>query len=127
MYISQILSYRDKLSHTPQKLSKDEVIAHILIGLPESWNTIATVIENQPPKSQTLDDIVNTLNAHKRKLATQATQAAQITKQVNALLAHRQGKGSQRKGGHVNKPYQKQSQKQKRRQNQNNDQDESED
>jgi hypothetical protein len=36
VYISRILSYRDKLAHTPQKLSKDEVIAHILIRLPES-------------------------------------------------------------------------------------------
>jgi hypothetical protein len=113
VYISRILTYRDKLAHRPQKLLKDKVIAHILIGLVESWNTIATVIENQPPKSQTLDNIVNTLNTHERKLATQATQAAQITKQVNTLLAHQQGKGSQRKGCCVNKPYQKQSQKEK--------------
>jgi hypothetical protein len=35
-YVSRILSYRDRLAHTPQKLSKDEVIAYILIGLPES-------------------------------------------------------------------------------------------
>jgi len=35
-YVSRILSYQDRLAHTPQKLSKDEVIAYILIGLPES-------------------------------------------------------------------------------------------
>jgi hypothetical protein len=35
-YVSRILSYRDRLAYTPQNLSKDEVIAYILIGLPES-------------------------------------------------------------------------------------------
>jgi hypothetical protein len=63
-YISQILSYCDRLAHTPQKLSKDDVTAHILIDLPETWSTISTIIENQPPETQTLDDVVNTLNAH---------------------------------------------------------------
>jgi hypothetical protein len=63
-YISQILSCWDRLAHTPQKLSKDDVIAHILIDLPETWSTISTIIENQPPETQTLDDVVNTLNAH---------------------------------------------------------------
>jgi hypothetical protein len=60
---------------------------------------------------------------HERKLAMQATQAAQITKQVNTLLAYRQGKGSQRKEGYINKLYQKQ----KHCQNQDNNQDKSED
>jgi hypothetical protein len=43
------------------RISRDEVIAHILIGLPETWNTISSVVENQPPEAQTLDDVVNTL------------------------------------------------------------------
>jgi hypothetical protein len=30
-YVSRILSYRDRLAHTPQKLSKDEVIAYTLL------------------------------------------------------------------------------------------------
>jgi hypothetical protein len=47
-YIFRILSYRDRLAHTPQKLPKDEVIAYNIIGLPESWSTISTIIENQP-------------------------------------------------------------------------------
>jgi hypothetical protein len=75
------LSYQDRLAYTPQKLSKDEVIAYILIGLLESWSTISTIIENQPLEAQTLDSVVNTLNTHKQKLATQATQAVNSTRQ----------------------------------------------
>lgn len=107
-YVSRILSYRDRLAHTPQKLSKDEVIAYILIGLPETWSTISTIIENQPLETQTLDDVVNTLNTHERKLATQATQATQEpTKQSNALMArHQKRKNTRQQGGRANKPYQ---------------------
>ena len=95
-YISRILSYRDRLAHTPQKLSKDEVIAHILIGLPKTWNTISTIIENQPPETQTLDDVVNTLNSHERKQAT-----LKHSEQSNAFLGCRQARV-----GNALKPYQ---------------------
>ena len=109
-YISRILSYRDKLAHTPQKLSKDEVIAYILIGLPESWSTISTIIENQPLETQTLDDVVNTLNTHERKLATQATQVTQATnstEQSNAHVVRRQKrKNTRQQEGRANKPFQ---------------------
>jgi hypothetical protein len=88
-YISRILSYRDKLALTPQKLSKDEVIAHILIGLPQTWSTISTIIENQPLETQTLDDVVNTLNTHEKKLATQAKQTTHVTMPANALISRR--------------------------------------
>jgi hypothetical protein len=108
-YISRILSYRDKLAHTPQKLSKDEIIAHILIGLPKTWSTISTIIENQPPKTQTLDDVVNTLITHERKLATQATQATQAansTEQSNAHVVRRQKrKNTRQREGRVNKSF----------------------
>ena len=86
-YVSQILSYRDRLAHTPQKLSKDEVIACIIIGLPKTWSYISTIIENQPLEMQTLDDVVNMLNAHERKLALQATQATQPT-HITSQLEH---------------------------------------
>ena len=109
-YISRILSYRDKLAHTPQKLSKDEVIANILIGLPETWSTISTIIENQPPETQTLDDVVNTLITHERKLATlatQATQAANSTEQSNAHVVRRQKrKNTRQQEGRANKSFQ---------------------
>jgi len=95
-YISRILSYRDRLAHTPQKLSKDEVIAHILIGLPKTWNTISTIIENQPPETQTLDDVVNTLNSHERKQTT-----LKQSEQSNAFLGRRQARV-----GNALKPYQ---------------------
>ena len=95
-YISRILSYRDRLAHTPQKLSKDEVIAHILIGLPKTWNTISTIIENQPPETQTLDDVVNTLNSHERKQTT-----LKQSEQPNAFLGRRQARV-----GNALKPYQ---------------------
>jgi hypothetical protein len=104
------LSYRDRLAHTPQKLSKDEVIAYVLIGLPESWSTISTIIENQPLETQTLDDVVNTLNTHERKLATQATQstqAANSTEQSNAHVVRRQKrKNTRQQEGRVNKSFQ---------------------
>jgi hypothetical protein len=103
-YVSRILSYRDRLAHTPQKLSKDEVIAYILIGLPESWSTISTIIENQPLEAQTLDSVVNTLNTHERKLATQATQAPNQTVQSGALLArHQKRKSTRQQGGRPSK------------------------
>jgi hypothetical protein len=121
-YVSRILSYRDRLAHTPQKLSKDEVIAYILIGLPESWSTISTIIENQPLEAQTLDSVINTLNTHERKLATQATQAVQPTKQLNALVArHQKRKKTRQYGGRANKPYQYRDQD--RDQDQDSDQD----
>jgi hypothetical protein len=114
-YISRILSYRDRLAHTPQKLSKDEVIAYILIGLPETWSTISTIIENQPPENQTLDDVVNTLNAHERKLATQATQT---TKSASAFIGRRD------QAGRVLKPYRNQKKFHRdRNQDQDSDQD----
>jgi hypothetical protein len=78
-YISKILSYRDKLAHTPQRLSKDEVIAYILIGLPESWNVISTVIENQPIETQTLDNIVNTLTSFEKWQALRAQKPVPTT------------------------------------------------
>jgi superfamily II RNA helicase len=96
-YVSRILSYRDRLAHTPQKLSKDEVIAYILISLPESWSTILTIIENQPLEAQTLDSVINTLNTHKRKLATQAVQP---TRQSDALVVrHQKRKNTRQQGG----------------------------
>jgi hypothetical protein len=105
-YVSRILSYRDRLAHTPQKLSKDEVIAYILIGLPESWSTISTIIENQPLETQTLDSVVNTLNTHERKLATQATQAANSTEQSTALVVHHQKrKNTRQHRGRPSKPF----------------------
>jgi len=108
-YVSRILSYRDRLAHTPQKLSKDEVIAYVLIGLPESWSTISTIIENQPLETQTLDDVVNTLNTHERKLATQATQSTQATnstEQSNAhVVRHQKRKNTRRQGGRPSKPF----------------------
>jgi hypothetical protein len=103
-YVSRILSYRDRLAHTSQKLSKDEVIACIIIGLPEIWSTISTITENQPLETQTLDDVVNMLNAHELKLAMQATQP---TGQPNALVArHQKRKNTHQQGGRANKPYQ---------------------
>jgi hypothetical protein len=106
-YVSRILSYRDRLAHTPQKLSKDEVIAYILIGLPESWSTISTIIENQPLEAQTLDSVINTLNTHERKLATQATQAPNSTVQSGqsgAFLArHQKQKNTRQQGGRPSK------------------------
>ena len=103
------MSYRDRLAHTPQKLSKDEVIAYVLIGLPESWSTISTIIENQPLETQTLDDVVNTLNTHERKLATQATQSNQATnstEQSNAhVVRHQKRKNTRRQGGRPSKPF----------------------
>jgi hypothetical protein len=111
-YVSRILSYRDRLAHTPQKLSNDEVIVYILIGLPESWSTISTVIENQPLETQTLDSVVNTLNTYKRKLATQATQstqaakAANSTEQLDAPVVRRQKrKNARQQGGCSSKPF----------------------
>ena len=107
------MSYWDKLAHTPQKLSKDEIIAHILIGLPKTWSTISTIIENQPPETQTLDDVVNTLITHERKLATlvtqatQATQSANSTEQSNAHVVRRQKrKNTRQQEGRVNKSFQ---------------------
>lgn len=103
-YISRILSYRDRLAHTLQKLSKDEVIACIIIGLPESWSTISTIIENQPLETQTLDDVVNALNTHERKLAMQATQAPLV--QTNALaIRYQKRKNSRQQGGRPSKPF----------------------
>jgi gag-polypeptide of LTR copia-type len=114
-YVSRILSYRDRLAHTPQKLSKDEVIAYVLIGLPESWSTISTIIENQPLETQTLDSVVNTLNTHERKLATQATQATQATKAANSteqskalMVRHQKRKNTRQHGGRSSKPFKSQ-------------------
>ena len=118
-YVSRILSYRDRLAHTPQKLSNDEVIVYILIGLPESWSTISTVIENQPLETQTLDSVVNTLNTYERKLATQATQstqaakAANSTEQSDALMVRRQKrKNARQQGGRSSKPFKSRDQDQ---------------
>jgi hypothetical protein len=106
-YVSRILSYRDRLAHTPQKLSKDEVIAYILIGLPETWSTISTIIENQPLETQTLDEVVNTLNTHERKLAMQATQAVNSTAESSVHIArHQKRKNTREQRGRANKPYQ---------------------
>lgn len=96
------MSYRDRLAHTPQKLSKDEVIAYILIGLPESWSTISTIIENQPLEAQTLDSVINTLNTHERKLATQATH--EPTKQPIAFVGrHQKRQNTRLQGGRPSK------------------------
>jgi hypothetical protein len=78
-YISKILSYQDKLVYILQRLSKDEVIVYILIGLPESWNIISTVIENQPIETQTLDNIVNILTSFEKRQALRAQKLVPTT------------------------------------------------
>jgi len=69
--------------------------------LPESWSTISTIIENQPLEAQTLDSVVNTLNTHEQKLATQATH--EPTKQLNALVACHQKRKNTCQGGRPSK------------------------
>jgi len=82
-------------------LLKDEVIAYILIGLLESWSTISTIIENQPLEAHALDSVINTLNTHEHKLATQALNP---TVQSNAHLArHQQRKNTRQQGNRPSK------------------------
>jgi hypothetical protein len=47
--------------------------------LPESWNVISTVIENQPIETQTLDNVVNTLNSFEKRLAIRAQKPVPTT------------------------------------------------
>jgi hypothetical protein len=45
-YISRIYAYRDQLAASEQPLTNRELARHILGGLPESWETIRTLISN---------------------------------------------------------------------------------
>jgi hypothetical protein len=89
LYISRIL-----LAHTPQSCPRTRSLHISSLGCHNPGNTISIVIENQPPENQTLDDVVNMLNAHRRKLTAQAIQAAQVMKQVTAYLDNRKGQSS---------------------------------
>jgi transposase InsO family protein len=63
-FVSRLYEFRDQLANTTQPLADHELTAYILGGLPESWQTIKTVILNQDPATRTTESIVNTLSNH---------------------------------------------------------------
>lgn len=85
-YISKVLGYRDHLISTPQALTEEDVIRHLLTNLPDSWMFIQAVISSQPDEVRTLDYVINALNNYETDMLVKLERIDEKPP-TNALLA----------------------------------------
>ena len=84
-FISTVLTYREQLADTNQALTNQDVVTHLIMNLPSSWQLIKMIISNQPVTQKTLDYVINTLMNYEiqlqkqKELKPQTTALASIT------------------------------------------------
>jgi len=60
-YVSALKDIRQPLAGTQERISDNFLIGHLLSTLPETFATIAGIIENTPAAELTLDTVTTTL------------------------------------------------------------------
>ena len=70
-FISTVLTYREQLADTNQALTDQDMVTHLIMNLPLTWQLIKTIILNQPAIHKTLNYVINTLTNYEIQLQKQ--------------------------------------------------------
>ena len=91
-YISQLLSIRQELDGTPDALTENTFIAHILRTLPESYAIPVGILKNQPANEQTLRNVATTLKEHQNSFDLRKLQAGSGPNRANTTVMAEHGR-----------------------------------
>jgi len=91
-YISQLLSIRQELDGTPDALTENTFIAHILRTLPESYAIPVGILKNQPANEQTLRNVTTTLKEHQNSFDLRKLQAGSGPNRANTTVMAEHGR-----------------------------------
>jgi len=114
-YISTLKDIRQPLAGSQERISDNVLIGHLLSTLPETFATIAGIIENKPAAELTLDAVTTTLIDAEASLALRNDQVGtnlNIAGTTSQALAATTRHHRKRRGGDVyrgRKPYERSS------------------